>query len=468
MTVWTTTELARQLGALGVRKGGVLLVHTSFRAVRPVEGGPRGLIEALMMALGPAGTLVMPSWSGNDDEPFDPETTPAAADLGVVADTFWRLPGVRRSDHFFAFAAAGPAADRILADPLPLPPHIPESPVGRVHELDGQVLLLGVGHESNTTLHLAEIIAGVPYRVPKSLTVLRDGRSERIEYGENDHCCQRFALAGEWLRERGLQREGRVGNAHARLIRSRDVVDVAVEHLRLDPLVFLHPVDAGCEDCDAARRSISAGRGGSMGPRTSADRGIRAEPRATAGESAPDALDRHFAIVYDQLRRLAAAVRRGRAGETLNTTALVHEAYMKLAGSEHLTWRDRGHFFRIAARAMRQVLADAAARQRTAKRGGALVTLHEGLDAATTLTPTDILDLNRALTELGERNPRQLAVVECRIFAGLSVEETAEAVGASVPTVVRDWRFARAWLSTRLSGSRPAARAGGPENGDAA
>src|SRR5690606_39130636 len=102
------------------------------------------------------------------------------------------------------------------------------------------------------------------------------------------------------------------------------------------------------------------------------------------------------------------------------------------------------------ARAMRQVLANAAARQGTAKRGGALVTLHEGVNAPTVLTPADVLDLDRALAELGERNPRQLAVVECRIFAGLSVEETAEAVGTSIPTVVRDWRFARAWLSTRL------------------
>lgn len=117
----------------------------------------------------------MPSWSGNDDEPFDPMTTPASPDLGVVADTFWRLPGVLRSQHFFAFAAAGPEAAAITSDPLPLPPHIPESPVGRVHDLDGQVLLLGVGHDADTTLHLAELLAGVPHRVPKHCTVLQGG-----------------------------------------------------------------------------------------------------------------------------------------------------------------------------------------------------------------------------------------------------------------------------------------------------
>ena len=251
-------EMAAQLRALGVGEGGVLLVHTSFRAVRPVEGGPAGLIGALRDALGSAGTLVMPAWTGSDDEPLDPSSTPAAPDLGIVTDTFWRLPGVARSDHAFAFAAAGPLAGRITSGPLPLPPHAPGSPVGRVHDLNGQVLLLGVGHDADTTLHLAELLAGVPYRVPKHCTVLQDGRPVRIHYGENDHCCERFALADGWLRARGLQREGRVGHARARLVRARDVVEVAVEHLVRDPLLFLHPPGAGCADCDEARASVAA------------------------------------------------------------------------------------------------------------------------------------------------------------------------------------------------------------------
>jgi aminoglycoside 3-N-acetyltransferase-4 len=256
--VLSRDEVAGQLGALGVQKGGVLLVHTSFRAVRPIEGGPTGLIEALRAALGPEGTLVMPSWTGSDEEPFDPATTPASPDLGVVADTFWRLPGVVRSPHLFAFAAAGPQAERVTSGPLPLPPHIPESPVGHVHQLDGQVLLLGVNHDADTTLHLAELLAGVPYSVPKSCTVLQEGRLVRLEYGENDHCCERFTLADGWLRERGLQSEGPVGHAQARLIRARDIVRVALEHLAQEPLLFLHPPSAGCADCDEARRSTVA------------------------------------------------------------------------------------------------------------------------------------------------------------------------------------------------------------------
>jgi len=167
---------------------------------------------------------------------------------------------VLRSDHPEAFAAAGPHARAIVAGPLPLPPHIPESPVGRVHDLDGKVLLLGVNHNNDTTLHLAELLGNVPYRVPVHVTVLRDGRPVRIDFGENDHCCERFRLADEWLRERGLQQEGQVGYAEARLFRARDVVRVAVEQLSRDPLIFLHPADAGCADCDEARETVRGER----------------------------------------------------------------------------------------------------------------------------------------------------------------------------------------------------------------
>ncbi len=103
----------------------------------------------------------------------------------------------------------GRRAAVITADPLPLPPHIPASPVGRVHELDGQVLLLGVGHDANTTLHLAELIAGVPYRTPSYCTVLENGRATRIDYGENNHCCvalRAWRMIG--YAARGLQMEG--------------------------------------------------------------------------------------------------------------------------------------------------------------------------------------------------------------------------------------------------------------------
>jgi aminoglycoside 3-N-acetyltransferase len=255
-------KLVNQLAGLGVKRGGVLLVHTSYSAVRPLEGGPEGLIRALREALGPDGTLVMPSWSGTRDEPFDPHSTASARSLGIVPQIFWRLAGVGRSDHVHAFSAAGPDADFILKDGLPLPPHIPESPVGRVHDLDGQVLLLGVNHEANTTVHLAELLAGVPYRLSKYCTVLREGEPERIDYGENDHCCERFRLVDDWLKSDGLQTEGTVGCASARLADSRSVTRAVLSRLNSDLLIFLHPTDTGCTDCDEARASIGSGRTG--------------------------------------------------------------------------------------------------------------------------------------------------------------------------------------------------------------
>jgi len=248
-------QVAEQLRGLGVREGGVLLVHTSFRAVRPVEGGPLGLIAALRDALGPEGTLVLPSGTGDDDAPFDPRTTPARADLGILPELFWRQPGVLRSSHFDGFAAIGPRAAEIVSAPLTLPPSSPGSPISVIHELDGQVLLLGVGHDCSTMLHLAEILGGAPYRVPHHYTVLEDGRPVRIDYGENDHCCAGFAQMDGWLRAAGLQAEGLVGHAQARLARAQDVVRIAVERLARDPLLFLHPAGAGCEECDAARAS---------------------------------------------------------------------------------------------------------------------------------------------------------------------------------------------------------------------
>lgn len=254
----SVADVVAQLHALGVEEGDILLAHSSFHALRPIERGPAGLIEALSQRVGPRGTLVMPSWTGDADRPFDPATTPAASDLGIVANSFWQLPLVRRSGHPFAFAARGPQATAILSDPLVLPPHQHTSPVGEVLDCDGKILLLGVDHDANTTLHLAELLAGVPYQSPKHITVLRDDAPMRIEYLENDHCCQLFRLANAWLKERGAQSEGTVGHAPAKLMRSRDLIETALFHLERNPLALIHPRDAGCDECAEAWRSIPA------------------------------------------------------------------------------------------------------------------------------------------------------------------------------------------------------------------
>ena len=240
---------------LGVKPGGVLLVHTSFSKIKPIEGGPLGLISALRSALGLDGTLVMPSMSYDDDHPFDKAKSPCP-EMGIVADTFWRLPGVLRSDNNHAFAAVGRLAEKIVA-PHPMDvPHGLASPVGRVYEMDGQVLLLGVDHGSNTTIHLCENLAGVRYRRAKYITVLKDGQPTRFDYREIDHCCQNFALVDGWLDEKQNQRHGRIGNGETRLMRSRDIVNVVTSHLKQDETIFLHPQGVD-EECDDARASLT-------------------------------------------------------------------------------------------------------------------------------------------------------------------------------------------------------------------
>lgn len=246
-----TTDLVRDLTRLGVPGGGVMVVHTAFSRVGPVAGGPLALIEALQETIGPEGTLVMPSMSDDDSTPFDPATT-SCISMGIVAETFRGLPGVLRSNSPHAFAARGPHAAQIARfHPVDVP-HGPDSPVGRVLELDGQVLLLGVNHDSNTTVHLAEAIAEVPYGIAKSALTRVGDVIVRTEYTETDHCCRGFLAVDQWLDERGWQRRGTVGRAKARLIRSRDLVDVVVKKLREDPMRFLC-VPGQCDECDQAR-----------------------------------------------------------------------------------------------------------------------------------------------------------------------------------------------------------------------
>jgi RNA polymerase sigma factor (TIGR02999 family) len=168
------------------------------------------------------------------------------------------------------------------------------------------------------------------------------------------------------------------------------------------------------------------------------------------------ALDQAFSAAYEELRRLASAVRRHERAQTLNPTALVHEAWIKLARSPAVAGTSPLHFKRIAARAMRQVLVEAARRRHAAKRGGpgaSFVTLDESLVAADAWEG-GLLALDVALDELARLEPRQARVVECRFFGGLDVAETAAALEMSATTVERDWRAARAWLALAVARER--------------
>src|SRR5689334_2983362 len=175
------------------------------------------------------------------------------------------------------------------------------------------------------------------------------------------------------------------------------------------------------------------------------------------------ALDHLFSVTYEELRRLASSVRRGDPSATLTPTALVNEAWLKLADSPWLASTSPLHFKRIAARAMRQVLVEAARRRSASKRGGgaAAVTLDESLDegldgalgesfaaiGADASSVDDLLALDAALDALARVSPRQATLVESRFFGGLAVPETAQLLGVSEATVLRDWRVARAWLA---------------------
>jgi RNA polymerase sigma factor (TIGR02999 family) len=175
------------------------------------------------------------------------------------------------------------------------------------------------------------------------------------------------------------------------------------------------------------------------------------DPERRTGGNAR-ALDDLFSVAYEELRRLAMSVRRDNPSATLNPTALVNEAWLKLVSSGDFAHTSVAHIKGIAARAMRQVLVDAARRRNALKRGGDsdfLLALDESIDAISSCG-TEVLALNDALEELERIEPRQAHVVEYRYFGGYSVAETAELLGLAEVTVTRDWKMARAWLKGRL------------------
>lgn len=187
---------------------------------------------------------------------------------------------------------------------------------------------------------------------------------------------------------------------------------------------------------------------------SSPERGSMTRLLAGARAGDPEAVDALFQRAYDQLRSLARAVRQDSGNDTLNTTALVHEAYVKLKPSAGVSAESELHFRRIVGRAMRQVLIDAARVRNAKKRGGGevvRVTLDEEL-AGGDRDAVTYIQLEQAMKELESVDARCAQVVACRFFAGMDVEDTAKVLGISTPTVKRDWRVARAWLANSMSG----------------
>jgi len=250
----TTSTLAQDLTTLGVRPDQVLIVHCAFSSLGPVYGGPQALIDALQRCLTPTGTLVMPTHSVQLTEPsnwsqppapkawwptireelpaFDPERTPTRA-MGVVAELFRRYPGVARSAHpHGSFAAWGAHAQQITAN-HPYDCIFGEhSPLARLYELDAQVLLIGVGHSNNTSLHLAEYRSSVPNKPyhKEGAPMMIDGIKQWVEFDELVIDADDFAALGEdFARLTDAQHEGSVANARAMFFPQTRVVDFAID-----------------------------------------------------------------------------------------------------------------------------------------------------------------------------------------------------------------------------------------------
>lgn len=252
----TVRTLVADLRALGVPRGGVVLVHSSLKALGWVVGGPEAVVEALREALGPEGTLVVPAFSTHRTDPhrwanppvpeewwqvirdempaFDPRVS-ATRMMGAIADCALRWPGTLRSAHpHLSFAANGPRA-REVVEPHPLPFGVGDgSPLARLYDLDGHVLLLGVGHANNTSLHLSEHRASWPGRrtYTEGAAVLVDGRREWVTFEDLLTADDDFPDIGAAYEAAGGDvTVGRVGLGEARLMRQRPLVDFGVEEI---------------------------------------------------------------------------------------------------------------------------------------------------------------------------------------------------------------------------------------------
>ncbi len=167
-----------------------------------------------------------------------------------------------------------------------------------------------------------------------------------------------------------------------------------------------------------------------------------------------ESLDKLMQAVYDELHKMAGRyLRREREEHTLQTTALVHEAYLKLIDQRRVRWQNRAHFFAIAAQAMRRILVDHARNRQAAKRGsgGVKLSLDEGVMDVSDERAESLVALDEALKRLAEMDPQKSQLVELRFFGGMSIEETAEALGIGTATVIRHWRLAKAWLYNEVA-----------------
>ncbi|MBI5477362.1 MAG: AAC(3) family N-acetyltransferase [Deltaproteobacteria bacterium] len=272
----TETSLYTDLQRLGVPRGGVVIVHSGYRSLGPVEGGPAAVARALLRAVGDGGTLLVPTFTTNLIDPytwpeppsaeerarimeempaFDPEQS-APHKMGAITLALWRLPGARRSVHpVSSWAAVGPRAEELTVDHPREDPEGIDGPVGRACRADAWVVLIGVDHDANTSIHLAESLLEMPHleALPdRYLVVTPEGGREWRPVAKTTKCSDGFVKLEAYLARAGVIRGGTVGDAPAQLLRARDIVRVVAEVVTRDPPALLCD-DPECVHCPTSR-----------------------------------------------------------------------------------------------------------------------------------------------------------------------------------------------------------------------
>jgi aminoglycoside 3-N-acetyltransferase len=263
----TRIDLERDIRKAGVLPGDTLVVHSSLSAVGWVLGGPDAVIDSFLTVLGDAGTLVMPTFTFNltawGMAAFDPRSTPSR--VGLLTDTFWRRRGVLRSEHpTHSVAAIGPAAGQIVAGPVDYEPLGLGSPLDRVRQLGGRILLLGVGQNRNSTIHVAESIAQVPYfavrfngteQPDEAWYVDGRGRRQLVLIEEMPGSSEGFVILDAHLESNGVATKVQIGEAQSWLMESEAVCRDVARALLHDSLLLLPPVSTS--DISRRRRSFT-------------------------------------------------------------------------------------------------------------------------------------------------------------------------------------------------------------------
>ncbi len=255
-------ELIDGFREVGLKEGDSLIVHSSYKSIGGVDGGPETVIKALLEVIGSEGNLMLPTFNYTRPLPepyFDPENTPART--GIIPEMGRKWEGAIRSLHpTHSVAVIGPKARELVADHLKYRAVGVGSPVDRLAQMGGKVLLIGVGHISNTMIHIAEEHAGIgEFKVswydelPDIKIKLPDGKIITHKLDTSPSCSSAFEAVAYSLRKRGLIRDGRVGNASLQLMSGKDVIDCVGELIKekADILLCTYP---GCKPCSGARK----------------------------------------------------------------------------------------------------------------------------------------------------------------------------------------------------------------------